>query len=164
MWKNIRNSKIYVIVLGASILLTVSTQITKAGYLNPGSPEDPIVTQSYVEKRNEQLKYYIDQKIGEVNNALNAVQAQQQFQIIEVQKGQKVIGKASTEMIIRSGEAKAIASPSGGLSDLIAGIDLKTGEIVPLNHLILIPRDDGRGIEVTVNKTFILIKGGYEIK
>lgn len=165
MWKKVRNSKIYVALLGAAILFTVSTQVTKAGYLNPGTSEDPIVTQSYVEKRNEQLKYYIDQKISEMGGTPSSgSQAPATFQVIEVNKGQIVIGQAGTEMILRSGTAKAIASQSGGLSDLTAGKDLKSEENVPLNHLLLIPRDDGRGLAITWDKTFIMVKGGYEIR
>lgn len=165
MWKKVRNSKMYVALLGAAIIVTASTQITKAGYLNPGTSEDPIVTQSYVEKRNEQLKYYIDQKMAELSNTpSNGSQAAATFQVIEVNKGQTVMGKGGTEMILRSGTAKAIGSQSGGLSNLTSGKDLKSGENVPLNHLILIPRDDGRGLDITWDKTFILIKGGYEIR
>jgi hypothetical protein len=167
MWKKVRNSKVYVALLGTAILFAVSTQVTKAGYLNPGTSEDPIVTQSYVEKRNEQLKYYIDQKISEMggtSSPSNGSQEAATFQVIEVNKGQQVIGKGGTEMILRSGTAKAIASQSGGLSNLTAGKDLQSDENVPLNHLILIPRDDGRGLNITWDKTFILIKGGYEIR
>ncbi|MFT9497301.1 hypothetical protein [Anaerosolibacter sp.] len=167
MWTKVRNSKIYVALLGAAILFTVSTQVTKAGYLNPGTSEDPIVTQSYVEKRNEQLKYYIDQKISEMGSTSSPSNGSQEaatFRVIEVNKGQRVIGKGGTEMILRSGTAKAIASQSGGLSNLTSGKDLQSDENVPLNHLILIPRDDGRGLNITWDKTFILIKGGYEIR
>ncbi|SHI69342.1 hypothetical protein SAMN02745975_00410 [Geosporobacter subterraneus DSM 17957] len=164
MWKNLRNSKLYVAVLGVFVLTVVFAQVGKAGYFEPGTKEDPIVTQTYVEKRNEQLRYYIDQKIEELNSKLNQTQANQFFQVIEVQKGQKVICRASTELIVRSGQAKAIASSAGGLSNLISGKDLKSGEIVPMNQLILVPRDDGRGLDVTADKTFILIKGGYDIK
>ncbi|MEW9121229.1 MAG: hypothetical protein AB2421_00865 [Thermotaleaceae bacterium] len=164
MWRNLRSSKVYLTFLGVFILFATFAQISKAGYFEPGSKEDPIVTQTYVEKRNEQLRYYIDQKIQEMETQVNQTAANQFYQVIEVQKGQKVICKASTEFILRSGQAKAIGSAAGGLSNLISGKDLKTGEGIPLNQLILVPRDDGRGIDVTADRTFILIKGGYEIK
>ena len=164
MWRNLRNSKLYVAILGVFVLTVGFAQVSKAGYFEPGTKEDPIVTQTYVEKRNEQLRYYIDQKVEELQGKVNQTQANQFFQVIEVQKGQKVFCKASTELIVRSGQAKAIASAAGGLSNLISGKDLKSGDVVPMNQLILVPRDDGRGIDITADKTFILIKGGYEIK
>ncbi|WP_053955323.1 hypothetical protein [Inediibacterium massiliense] len=136
---------------------------------DPGSQEDPVVTKSYVETRNQQLKEYIDEKIQQVLNIKNdtnsgIVSASSSFEVIEVQKGQKVIAGEGTEMVLRSGQAKAIATSSGGIADLTIGKDLKSGESIPLQHLLLFPRDDGRGIEILWDKTFILVKGTYEIR
>ncbi|MFZ5969470.1 MAG: hypothetical protein ACOYVK_20105 [Bacillota bacterium] len=167
MWKKMRNSKIYMITLCTFIFIIGFAQISKAGYFEPGSKDDPVVTQSYVEKRNEQLKYYIDQKTDELAKQIQNGQGGGQgpvFEIIELQKGQKIICGASTELIIRSGGAKAIASQAGGLANLISGVDLSTGQNVTPNQLILSPRNDGRGIEITENRTFILIKGSYSIQ
>ncbi|MBF8983386.1 hypothetical protein IZY60_07540 [Lutibacter sp. B2] len=161
-----KKSQILIMVFSFMFIMVLFSPISKAGSFEPGSENDPIVTQKYVEKRNTQLKYYIDQKIEEVAKKTGSEQVQvfPKFEIIEVHKGQKIIGEASTEMIIRSGKVEAIASEAGGIADLISGKDLNTGENVPLNHLLLLPRGDGRGINVLVDKTFILIKGSYEIQ
>ncbi|WP_129598409.1 hypothetical protein [Anaerophilus nitritogenes] len=135
----------------------------------PGSQEDPVVTKSYVETRNQQLKAYIDEKIGQILSMKNdtntgIVSGSSTFEVIEVQKGQKVIAGESTEMVLRSGQAKAITTSSGGIADLTIGKDIKDGESISLHHLLLFPRNDGRGIEILWDKTFILVKGTYEIR
>lgn len=88
------------------------------------------------------------------------------FEVLELKKDQQLILGASAEIILRGGKATAIASTSGGLSDITAGTgkDVLTGQQVPLNHLLLISRDDGRGLKVTTEKAWILVKGKYSIK
>ena len=75
-----------------------------------------------------------------------------------------LIGDAGSEIILRSGSATAITSPSGGLSDVTAGTDITEGKPIPANHLLIIPRSDGRGIFVTKNSTFVMVRGGYTIR
>lgn len=146
----------------ALILFLLSTiaviHIAQAVTAEPGTNEDPIVSQSYV-----------DAKIGELNATINSLKQQLQntqypkFEVIEVEAGKQLVAGASTELILRGGEATAVASNEGGISNLISGKDLKTGEQVPLDQLLLIPRDDGRGLKI-VKKSWILIKGQYTIK
>jgi hypothetical protein len=90
----------------------------------------------------------------------------EKYEVIEVKKGKSIICGDSTEIILRSGKATAIGSEAGGLADLTADNngDLKQGRSVPENHLILIPRDDGRGIKITSLSAWVMIKGKYEIK
>lgn len=139
--KNIKN---LVIVLLIGLMTTVV-----ATTLDPGTQEDPLVT-----------KGYVDNKFAEINTEFA-------FEPIKVDKGQKVIGVMGTEMILRSGEAKAISVTSGGvengLQDMTDGVDLKGNQDVPLNHLIIIPRDDGRGISLSTD-AYIMIRGNYSIK
>ena len=56
-------------------------------------------------------------------------------------------------MILRTGTAVAYipASASGGLSDLTAGANVNNNKSISLNHLMLFPRDDGRGIPVGIH-------------
>ncbi|QXM05319.1 hypothetical protein [Crassaminicella indica] len=164
-----KSQRSLLIIMSTCIGLLLFSYVAIAMSSEAGSQEDPLVSRGYVEHRINQLKYYIDEKIKEAleKNDTSNYQGNVQgavFEIIEVQKGQRVIGGASTEMIIRSGQAAAIASESGGVADLISGKDLKSGELIPLNHLLLLPRGDGRGVQVLMDKTYILIKGSYEIQ
>ena len=69
-----------------------------------------------------------------------------------------------TELILRSGEATAVGNIDGdGVSDVTLGVDLKMGEKINRNHLLIVPRKDGRGI-VAKTDSWIMVKGKYEIK
>ena len=84
------------------------------------------------------------------------------FQVVELSAGEKFVGGVGCEVILRSGKATAIISANGGLTDVTGGTDLKEKEEIPQNHLLIIPRDDGRGF-VSATKSFIMVKGNYTI-
>ena len=81
--------------------------------------------------------------------------------------GKSLICKDGTEIILRSGEARAIAivvnGVMNGLTDITVGKDLAMEENIIANHLLIIPRDDGRGARALTN-SFFLVKGDYEIR
>ena len=108
----------------------------------PGTQEDPLVTKSYLE---------------------NIIAQETQFRVVEVQAGKSVIGDAGTEMILRMGTCTVIGTQSGGVSDVTMGYDLANGTSVQGNHLLIVPRADGRGIK-THTYTLVMIKGKYTIK
>lgn len=182
-----RKTFIYAITFGTAFFVFIG--IGKAALNEPGSLEDPLVTQSYVEKRIEQIKFYIDQKVQEVYESVNSNTANVQtlieenqelkkriseleenknveipkLEVVELRNGQKLIGKAGTEIILRGGKAKAIAGKLGGLSDVTGAVDIKMDQNIPPNHLLIIPRDDGRGVYVEEYAIF-MVRGEYEIK
>lgn len=151
-------------------LLGVLSIAVYAGSI-PGSEEDPIVTLSYVNTKIDELKAYIDTAITNQSPDSETDQGNQEdsnvttaaYEIINLVSGQKLIGKESTEMILRSGEAEVIVSGVNGISDITVGEDLKNGEQVSQNHLLLIPRDDGRGIKA-LSEVYVMVKGNYSIQ
>jgi hypothetical protein len=108
---------------------------TRAASVGPGSDADPLVSQSYV-----------DQFVGLV--------------VVELTTGQRLEGQGGTEIVLRSGRARAVASAQGGVCDLTAGKDLADGERVSSNHLLVVPRSDGRGI-VADSLVFVMVRGPY---
>ena len=56
------------------------------------------------------------------------------------------------------------AQSQGGISDITAGADLPAGTNVSTNHLLLVPRDDGRGLTITSDIAYLMIKGAYSIE
>ena len=112
-----------------------------------GSAADPVVTKSYV-----------DELFATVNQGGSTI-----FQVVEVPAGSKLIGGAGTEMILRGGKATAIDNGVDGISDLTAGKDLKSSTAVISNHLLLVPKDDGRGISCSV-QSWVMVKGEYTIE
>lgn len=141
------------LAVGASVILLGS----RAVFSEPGSETDPLVTLSYVNKSIEQIKSYIDEKLSIQKNSEN------ELEVVNLAKGQYLIAKAGTEIILRSGKAVAVVSELGGLTDVTAGVDLAKDENVPTNHLLIIPRNDGRGL-YCLTETYIMVRGEYEIK
>lgn len=108
----------------------------------PGSPGDPLVTVSWVTQ-------FVDGKTALV--------------VVEVPAGLRLIAEAGTELILRSGQATAIDSQLGGLANVTAGVDLRMGERVPANHLLIVPRGDGRGL-LAVTDIIVLARGGHRVE
>lgn len=86
------------------------------------------------------------------------------FTVVEASKGQAVLLGAGSEAIVRSGETTAMTGMYGGLADVTSGTDLKTGDVVPNQHLLISARDDGRGIKVVSDVAYLLIRGSYTIQ
>lgn len=140
--------------LGAIIILGGSVVFSEVG-----TDKDPLVTKTYVDKKIDEIKSYIDRKV--LNTNAN------EFVVVEVPKGTSIILGGGSQAILRSGRSKSISKTingtENGLADLTGGKDLKMNEAITLNHLLLTPRDDGRGISAVTDSIF-LIKGNYEIK
>lgn len=141
------------VALGATALLLGSTAV----FSEPGSQSDPLVTLSYVNNRIEQIKTYIDDKLSSGENNTFAME------IVELKKGQFLIANAGTEIILRGGKGTAIVSQLGGLQDITEGVDLGEGANIPLYHLLLVPRDDGRGVYCTTDAIF-MVRGSYKVQ
>jgi len=125
------------------------------------------------QSQDTELMEVMAEKIIELSKTINNLSAQLEeqekylkFEVIELEAGQKIILGESSEVILRGGKALAIASEKGdGLADITTDGDkntLVTDDVVPLNHLLLISRDDGRGVKA-VTKMWILVKGSYTV-
>lgn len=151
----------------------------------PGSEGDPLISLSYFENKIEQLKDEVIKALTETMNktlsteletmqkgldkTVSEVKEQAKtatsgsFSLITLAENEVLICETGTEIIIRSGRCVAISTESGGLSDTTDGIDIPNGEIIPKNHLIVIPKNDGRGVRCEVTGA-VMIKGSYEKK
>ena len=84
-----------------------------------------------------------------------------EYTVVRLTQGQSVTGNC--EIILRSGTASALCPGANGISDLTAGADLAGDTDISLNHLLLVPRDDGRGITVTSAEAYIMVRGTYTV-
>ncbi|WP_026476650.1 hypothetical protein [Alkaliphilus transvaalensis] len=134
-------------------------QLVYAAGKEPGSTDDPLVTVSFVEQKINQIKAYVDDQIRTAPSTGGATT----LEVVNVGAGQTLVAGQGTEMILRSGRATAVASPGGGLSDVTAGRDITTGEVIPQNHLLIIPRADGRGAKAET-ATIFMVRGSYRIE
>lgn len=158
MKKKIKKS---IVIVGGAIILMGSA----IAFSEPGSIEDPLVTLSYVNNTIDQIKEYIDVKIANIGNtgSHNGNTASNELVSIKVLAGESLIGKAGTEIILRSGKAVSIVTDSGGLPDVTAGVDIGKDKSIPRNHLLIMPRDDGRGVYVTED-AYLMVRGEYIVR
>ncbi|MBO5516874.1 MAG: hypothetical protein J6A42_02150 [Firmicutes bacterium] len=169
----------WIILLTAALLLAASCfAAVFADDVVPGTAADPVVSKSYMDAQVAILQTQI-KTLQEQIDKLSAGQSGSEtpstpstpaasaeapkFVVVKVEAGQSVIGAASTEIILRGGNATAIAGASGGVSDLTGGVDLATGTAVSKNHLLVIPADDGRGIRCT-DTCYVMVKGDYKLQ
>jgi hypothetical protein len=82
------------------------------------------------------------------------------FQVIHAQAGQIITFEAGTEFILRGGTAVALTGPLNGIPNVTAGTDVMNGEAIGLNHLMMIPFTDGRGM-VLQSEAWVMVRGGY---
>lgn len=171
--KIVIDNKIIATVVVTTLVLTALFISSSADGTTPGSEADPVVTQSYVELKSEQTKYYIDNlttknnqdilKLTETVSKLSGSGGEGGYQVVLLNKGKTLLSGAGTEVIVRSGKATAIKGLNGGLANVTSAKDLNTGDAVVLNNLLISSRDDGRGIKAGVD-SYLLIKGTYTIQ
>jgi len=148
-------------LIGSVLTVVLLLSFSMAQSATVGGETDPLVTLSYIEKRITELLTSIDQNYSKKGES-SGIGATPQYEVVFVKAGQSLILSSSVEAILRSGEATAIASFNGGLSDLTAGVDLGQGIPVTKNHLLLIPRDDGRGLKA-LSDLYVMVRGKYTI-
>ena len=83
------------------------------------------------------------------------------FRIERIAVGSTLIAHEGAEFIVRSGMATAVTGPNG-MVDITAGRDVMNGEQISHNHLLLVPRTDGRGFLANTD-VYVMIKGGFDI-
>lgn len=137
---HVYRSKIALLLLVAAVVFfAFSGYSALAGAEDtPGGSGDPLVTQSYVDQ-------YV------------------QWKVAEMKTGQVLVGRAGSEIIVRRGQAVVVDTTGNGIPDVTAGQDLIAGNKIPFNHLLVIPREDGRGIKA-LDPVVVMYRGGATIK
>ncbi|MCL2158224.1 MAG: hypothetical protein FWH48_07380 [Oscillospiraceae bacterium] len=124
-----------------------------------GSADDPLVTLSYI---NKVLKPSLEELISKSNASTSS----SSYVVLELSKGKKLRVKEGTlELVVRPGGAAVVISEDSaqGIADLTTGEELLNGQSLPINHSLLIPRNDGRGIAITSAVAYVMVRGDYEI-
>lgn len=157
-----------ILVLGATTLHAADSGL--------GTTNDPLVTKSYVDKKIAEVSgtgsLDVSKKLEQQQILINELSAQLQaleekgsstYEVVVVKPGEAIFGKQGSEIIVRSGEAKVIGSEAGGIQDMTAGVDLDNASLAPKYHLLIIPREDGRGLLATKTLT-VMVRGGYTVQ
>jgi len=151
-------------------LRAVITSGTSAGFPDitiPGTGVTPGSTTPQQEELFMEFIRYFESLYGEVlNAALSTIWAAEEGMIIpftplNIPAGSSLIAEAGAEFILRSGSATAVSGPDG-MVNVTTGVDIVNGNPIPTNHLLLVPRSDGRGF-VALTDVWVMIKGGFEI-
>lgn len=168
-----------VLVLASVIIITIAAfGVVSAVAGQPEIPDDALISKGYLDAQISLLTKEINrlqQEIDTLNQNGNSTGTDVAvFKVLELVSGQTLIAGEGAEIVLRGsaggGYATAISGANGdGLADVTAGDgkDLKTGDRIPLNHLLIVSRDDGRGIKVANvenSKVYILVKGPYRIE
>ncbi len=163
-----KNKILTTIASGLLVTILATTVVSAA---DAGSNADPLVTKSYVDTKINELKAQILTLSNNNNSSSNTETptatpeaSNAQYQVVLVPKGSKIIGGEGTEMILRSGTATIVSPTSNGLVNMTTGVDALNGTSIPKNNLMIVPRADGRGFNVTADNTNIMVRGYYEIR
>lgn len=130
--------------------------------------DDPLVSLSYV---NNVLKpQIISEVLNEVKSLYPNVGTQSTYTLVEIKKGGRIEAAGCCEIIMTYGTSSAFVTSSDnmyagvGLNDLTVGKRLLDGDLVMTDHYIVIPKGDGRGVSVTSDSAYFLVRGEYNIK
>ena len=140
-------------IIGGSLIGNALSVGTSS--VTPGTVTDPVVTKSYV-----------DEQIAKISGDGSTGGATATLEVVTVPADRILMVNAGSEIVIRTGKAVAYSSDSNGISDVTAGVDIKSGVAVPTNHEIWFPRD-GRGIQAATGTTgslTVLVKGSYYLQ
>ena len=86
------------------------------------------------------------------------------YVVVELDTGKTLLLSGGSEVILRGGTATALKGVNGDLLvDASAGKELANGVNVPLQHIIICSRTDGRGL-VAKSKCYLLVRGAYTVK
>ncbi len=118
----------------------------------------------------------LDEKLSEYELVIEDLQAKldeeepadestaSQFEVVYLKKGAKIMAESPCEIVLRSGSAIVVSIVVNGLSDMTDGAELLNTANIPLNHHLLVPRGgDGRGIEITSEEAYIMVRGEYSV-
>ena len=141
---------------------------------------DPVISLSYL---TQYIQTMVNPQINTLQAKIDAMEAEltmlrredssidpsdaslEQYTVLHVMQGTVVNASAACDIMLRAGEAVAVvpASAQGNLSDYTVGTEIVDGEAIPLNHMILIARGDGRGVRVVSGEAYIMIRGEYTV-
>lgn len=166
-------------LLVVSALLVSACVMAVAVHAYDGT-NDPVISLSYLK---QYIQTMVNPQINTLQAKIDAMEAEleilrqedssfdpssaslEQYTVLHVMQGTVVNASAACDIMLRAGEAEAVVpeSAQGNLSDYTVGTEIADGQAIPLNHMILIARGDGRGIRVLSGEAYIMIRGEYTV-
>lgn len=131
----------------------------------PGSVHDPLITKSYVD---QQLASLVQAEVAKLQEGGSGTSSSSGKALVveRLSPGESIVASAGTEFIVTHGSAVAFSN-TDDIPDLTSGLAIKDGQQVPEDHLLLFPRDDGRGIKSietgSESYVWVMIRGDYVV-
>lgn len=139
-------------------LLTLVLAVGAVFAVNAASDDTTLATKSYIDDKINEVKALIA-----TGDSTSTVTAQgSSYTPVYVSVGQTIYGGEGTELILRAGKGNVVISGVDGIVDATTGSDLVQNAPVSKNHIMIVPRNDSRGIKVT-EAAWFLVKGEYRI-
>lgn len=170
------NVRTAAIALALALTVGVTAMTVYAAY---DSGSDPLISFSYLQKYKTEE---IDPELLVLQEQILLLQAQiqsmsgstaqpefsslEEYEVKEVHAGDRIYASMATDIMLRAGGAVAIvpAEAGGDIADYTDGSEIGDGEAIPANHMLLIPRGDGRGILITTDVAYIMVRGSVTIE
>ena len=160
-----KKKKLTVFTVGLCLLIALGSYSALASSSSaPGSAGDPLVSKSYVDDKFNSILSIL----SAFNDSLPAigqpgdVSTATSYTPVSVGIGQAIIGGEGTEIILRSGKAIGYCPGENGMVNITTGYEVYNGDNILQNHMLIVPRDDGRGALVVADAWF-MVKGDYKI-
>ncbi|MCL2573185.1 MAG: hypothetical protein FWE34_01380 [Defluviitaleaceae bacterium] len=167
-------------ILGLGLAFFTGGLVLGGSFLNANPPapggsfENPAVSMYYFNERINEIMQIINAQGagGQINteavvnevlaDITNFFGAGMTFTPVHVNAGQIILAGEGTEIIRRSGSATAHVPGQDGIVNATTGHDIFHDATIPANNLLIVPREDGRGVRATADSWFI-IRGSFSI-
>ena len=139
--------------------------VTSALAAEAGSPQDPLVTLSYLnETFMNTIMARVDEKIASRTGQPVSVgeSTSNVFTVVTLFSGQTLTGDIGCEVMLRVGTAVCVTPSAPGLIDETAGTTLNNGAALVQNHLYMMTIEN-RAVRATAATTKLLVRGAYTI-
>lgn len=153
------------LIIGLEILAATAIVAGVTAFAAAGTEDDPLVSKSYVDDKIEQVLTIVNGGTVPSTDGGSTVTttAGASFETVYLSVGQVLIGEEGTEIIMRSGSGSAYITGADGIVDATTGENLQNGSTLRTNHIMIVPRADGRGVKANEGAWF-LVKGGYSVQ
>lgn len=143
----------------------LTSQIGSSGSTGTGTGTVDSGTIAQLQTDVGDLTKFIIDALTEIESLKGKISSMESgFIVVDAKAGQKVLLSGGSEAILRSGSCVAVNGSKGDLIiDASAGKDLLGGTAIPLQHILISSRTDGRGLQAKTN-SILLVRGAYTIK
>lgn len=171
-------NKSYLLSVGIAVTTIFFGGVYVVANVTVGSEVDPLITKSYFEEQvlpdlqsdvNASAEQEVDRLMTELSEELEILRGQVQsatvggtgqYEVVTLNKGDSISLTLGTQVLVRSGQGKAVSSENPSFVNVTQGNTLNSGSNLVVNNLYLASAT-GRSISISSDNTVLMIYGGY---